>query len=96
MLLPIMKRLISIQFGDFMAKQSALYKLYADRLSRCKSPDELLQLSREISNIPFKAHERTALMLSCVFIAKQFDRDAKKLRKVIANEDFSVDCDDQK
>lgn len=96
MLLPIMKRLISIQFGDFMAKQSALYKLYADRLSRCKSPDELLELCREISRISFRAHERTALIVSCAIIAKQFDKDAKKLRKAIANEDFSVDRDDQK
>ena len=75
-----------------MAKNSALYKLYADRLARCKSPDELIELSKEISKISFRAHERAALALSCMFIAKEFDKENKKLRKVLANEDFSMDC----
>ena len=75
-----------------MAKQSALYNLYADRLARCQSPDELLTISKEISSISFRANERAALMLSCMFIAKQFDKEEKKLRKALANEDFSMVC----
>ena len=89
-----MNLLISILFGDVMARQSALYKIYADRLSRCSSPDELLQLSREISQIPFLATERTALFVSCVFIAKRFDKKGKQFRKAIVNEDFLLDRDD--
>lgn len=36
-----------------MAKKSALFNLYSDKLSRCSSPDELLKLSSEISKISF-------------------------------------------
>lgn len=73
-----------------MLKKSALYNLYADRLARCKSPDELMAISREITTINFKPNERAALALSCMFIAKQFDKEDKKLRKALANEDFSM------
>ena len=77
-----------------MTKQSALYKLYADRLARCSSPDELLKLSREISEIPFRVTERTALLVSLVFIAKHFDKEGKKIKKVTENEVISLDRDD--
>ena len=74
-----------------MAK-SALFKYYSDRLARVKSPDELLELSREISSKSFKANEKAALSLSCVFIAKQFDKQNKKLRKAAENEVSSMVC----
>lgn len=57
-----------------MAKNSALFNLYKERITRCKSPDELLKLSKEISKISFKLRERTALILACVFAAKWFDK----------------------
>lgn len=74
-----------------MAK-SALFKYYSDKLARVKSPDELLALSREISTKSFKANEKAALSLSCVYIAKQFDKQNKKLRKAAVNEDSSMVC----
>lgn len=57
-----------------MAKNSALFNLYKERIARCKSPDELLKLSKKISKISFKLHERTALFLACTFAAKWFDK----------------------
>lgn len=57
-----------------MAKNSALFNLYKERITRCKSGDELVQLSKEISKISFRMRERTALIVACVFAAKWFDK----------------------
>lgn len=57
-----------------MAKNSALFNLYKERIARCKTPDELLKVSKEISKISFKLHERTALIVACAFAAKWFDK----------------------
>ena len=73
-----------------MLKKSALFNLYSDRLARCKSPDELMEIAQEMTAVHFPAHERAALALSCMYIAKRFDKEDKKLRKALANEDFSM------
>lgn len=74
-----------------MAK-SALFKYYSDKLARVKSPDELLKLANEIKTKSFKASEKTALALSCMFIAKQFDEKAAKSKVGVSDEDLSLDC----
>lgn len=71
-----------------MAK-SVLFKYYSDKIARCKSPDELLKISREISSKSFRADEKTALALACVFAAKQFDKQLKKAG--VSNEVSSLD-----
>ena len=57
-----------------MPKRSALFNLYQDRISRCKSSDELLKLSKEITTKSFKRIEKIALTLACIFAAKWFDK----------------------
>ena len=57
-----------------MPKHSALFNLYQERISRCKSSDELLRLSREITTKSFKGNEKLALTLACIFAAKWFDK----------------------
>lgn len=57
-----------------MPKNSAPFNLYKERIARCKTPDELLMVSKEISKISFKLHERTALIVACAFAAKWFDK----------------------
>ena len=57
-----------------MPKRSALFNLYQERISRCKSPDELLNLSKEITTKSFKRNEKLALTLACIFAAKWFDK----------------------
>ena len=57
-----------------MPKHSALFNLYQERISRCKSPDELLKLSKEITTKSFKGNEKLALTLACIFAAKWFDK----------------------
>lgn len=74
-----------------MAK-SALFKYYSDKLARVKSPNELLKLANEIKTKSFKASEKTALALSCMFIAKQFDKKAAKLKVGVSDEDLPLDC----
>lgn len=74
-----------------MAK-SALFKYYSDKLARVKNPDELLKLANEIKTKSFKANEKAALSLSCVFIAKQFDKKAAKSKVGVTDEDIPLDC----
>lgn len=74
-----------------MAK-SALFKYYSDKLARVKSPDELLRLANEIKTKSFKASEKAALALSCMFIAKQFDKKAAKSKVGVSDEDLPLDC----
>lgn len=57
-----------------MSKHFALFNLYQDRISRCKSSDELLKLSKEITTKSFKGNEKIALTLACIFAAKWFDK----------------------
>ena len=57
-----------------MPRHSALFNLYQDRISRCKSPDELLKLSNEITSKSFMGNEKIALTLACIFAAKWFDK----------------------
>lgn len=55
-------------------KRSALFNLYNDRIARCKTSDELLKLSREVSMLQLNVTEKTALCLLCVYAAKWFDK----------------------
>lgn len=57
-----------------MPKRSAFFNLYQERIFRCKSPDELLKLSKEITTKSFKGGEKIALTLACIFAAKWFDK----------------------
>lgn len=61
-----------------MAKTSQLFNLYKDRLGRCQSSEELIQISKDIAAADLKQQEKVALSFSCLFIAKHFDRKAKK------------------
>lgn len=74
-----------------MAK-SALFKYYSDKLARVKSPDELQELAKEITTKSFRANEKAALALSCMFIAKQFDKKAAKMKVGVSDEDLPLDC----
>lgn len=57
---------------------STIYTMYKQKLERCQSPDELLKICDEINKIPFRAKERTALLVSAVLIAKYFDKHGAK------------------
>lgn len=73
-----------------MAK-SALFKYYSDKLARVKSPDELDKLAKEITTKSFRAQEKAALALSCMFIARQFDKKAAKSKVGVSDEDLPLD-----
>ena len=70
---------------------SQLYNLYKDRLARCKSPSELVTLSKEINLSPLNKAEKAALALGCIFAAKYFDKHGVK--KDV--QDLSLECPDQ-
>lgn len=72
---------------------SDYFKLYSDRIARCKNSDELLKISREIASKSFRANEKAALMIACVAAAKYFDKQNKKAG--VFNEIPSLDCSDQ-
>lgn len=55
-------------------KSSQIFNAFKDRLQRCKDPDELLQISKEITQADLIADEKTALALACVYYAKQMDK----------------------
>lgn len=74
-----------------MSRTSQLYNMYADRLNRVQTPDELVQLSREINASSLKSREKTALALACIFAAKYFDKHGGKLNV----QDPALECPDQ-
>lgn len=74
-----------------MAK-SALFKYYSDKLARVKSPEELQKLAKEIREKSFRADEKTALVVSCMFIAKQFDKKAAKSKVGVTDETVPLVC----
>lgn len=74
-----------------MSRTSQLYNMYADRLNRVQTPDELLQLSREINASSLKQHEKAALALACIFAAKYFDKHGGKINV----QDPALECGDQ-
>ena len=53
---------------------SQIFNAFKDRLQRCKDPDELLQISQEITQAPLCADEKIALALACMYLAKQMDK----------------------
>lgn len=65
-----------------MPKRSALFNLYQERISCCKSPDELYKISIEISTKSFVGNEKLALTLACIFAAKWFDKHGSAPSKV--------------
>lgn len=74
-----------------MSRTSQLYNLYSDRLSRVQSPDELVQLSREINASSLKQREKAALALACIFAAKYFDKHGGKINA----QNSALECPDQ-
>ena len=74
-----------------MSRTSQLYNMYADRLNRVQSPDELVQLSREINASSLKQREKTALALACIFAAKYFDKHGGKINA----QNPALECGDQ-
>ena len=74
-----------------MGLTSQLYNCFSSRLSRCQSPDELLDLSREINCSPLKQREKSALALACIFAAKYFDKHGGKIHA----ENSALECPDQ-
>ena len=77
--------------GVYMAK-SALFKYYSDKLARVKSPEELQKLAKEITTKSFRASEKAALAVSCMFIAKQFDKKAAKSKVGVTDETVPLVC----
>lgn len=74
-----------------MSMTSQLYNMYADRLNRVQTPDELVSLSREINASSLKQREKAALALACIFAAKYFDKHGGKLNV----QDPALECSDQ-
>lgn len=74
-----------------MSRTSRLYNMYADRLNRVQTPDELVQLSREINASSLKQREKAALALACIFAAKYFDKHGGKIHA----ENSALECDGQ-
>lgn len=72
--------------------KSELFKYYSDKLSRVKTPDELLALTREIARQSFRSDEQLALTIACMFIAKKFDKLAAKQKVGVTDETSSLDC----
>lgn len=74
-----------------MSRTSQLYNLFSARLSRVQSPDELVQLSREINASSLKQREKAALSFACIFAAKYFDKHGGKPNV----QDPALECSDQ-
>lgn len=74
-----------------MSRTSQLYKLYSVRLHRVQTPDELVQLSREINSSSLLQREKAALAMACIFAAKYFDKHGGKLNV----QDPALECPDQ-